>query len=50
MYAFKVFTSTLIMIMIALMFYTAFKSDKTGKLVSCLMGIVYALSIIAIWG
>ena len=50
MYAFKVFASTLMMIMIALMFYCAVKNDKAGRVVTLLMAIVYGLGIIAIWG
>lgn len=50
MYAFKVFTSTLMIIMIALMFYSAYKNEKSGRITALLMAIIYALGIIAIWG
>ena len=50
MYAFKVFVSTLIVGMIAVIFYAGFKGDKSAKMTSSIMAIVFALAIIAIWG
>lgn len=50
MYAFKVFVSTIVIILMLTMFYIYFKSDKNGKTVSMVLAMVYALSIVAIWG
>ena len=50
MYAFKVFVSTLVMIMIGLMFYSATQSEKKGRLAALLMAVVYGLCLIALWG
>lgn len=51
MYAFKVFVSTLIIIVILLISWACLKSkDKSGATIACILLIVNALSIIAIWG
>lgn len=50
MYAFKVFVSTLIALMIIIVFCAGFKANKSGKMVSAAIAIIYALAIVAIWG
>lgn len=50
MFAFKVFTSTLVAIMMVSLFYSGYKSDKSGKIVSILFAVVYGLCIIGMWG
>lgn len=51
MVGFKVFVSTLIVLMAGLVTYSGFKSEnKSGKMVSISMIVIYGLSMIAIWG
>ena len=50
MYAFKVFVSTLIIMMIACIFCAGFTGNKSTKIVAAVMAIVYGLAIVAIWG
>lgn len=50
MFGFKVFVSTLIVIMTFLVAYAGFKAEKNGKIISTSMLVIYALSIVAIWG
>ena len=51
MYGFKVFVSTLIVLMIVLLTWATFKaSNQSGKTISYVIIIVEALSLAAIWG
>lgn len=51
MFAFKVCVSTLVLVVIAMLFVALFKSEaKSGRYVALGMITVYALSIAAIWG
>lgn len=51
MYAFKVFVSTLIILVILLLSWACIKAkDKSGTTIACILMIVYALSLVAIWG
>ena len=51
MYAFRVFVSTLIVLVILLLSWTCLKAkDKSGISIACILMIVNALSLVAIWG
>lgn len=51
MFAFKVFVSTLVMVMILILLYSAYKADKpSGKVVIFVMLLIYALCIVGMWG
>ena len=51
MYAFKVFVSTLIILVILLLSWAGLKSrEKSGATIACILMTVNALSLIAIWG
>ena len=51
MYAFRVFVSTLIILVILLLSWTIIKSkEKGGIAIACILMIVNALSLVAIWG
>lgn len=51
MYGFKVFVSTLIILVILLLAWAMLKSEeKSGKTIVCILMIVHALSLVAIWG
>ena len=51
MFAFKVFVSTLVMIMILILLYSAYKADTpSGKTVIFIMLFIYALCIVGMWG
>ena len=51
MFGFKVFVSTLIVLMACLVTYSGFKAEnRSGKMVSISIILIYGLSMIAIWG
>ena len=51
MYGFKVFVSTLILLVVLLLSWSFIKSEgQTGKAVSFFLLMVNALSLVAIWG
>ena len=50
MYAFKVFVSTLILILMFFVFWAGLKGDKGTKVSAAIVSFVYTLAIIAIWG
>lgn len=51
MYAFKVFVSTLIILVVLLMSWSFIKSEgQSAKVVALMLMIVNALSLVAIWG
>lgn len=50
MYAFKVFTTTLIAVYLAIVVYVGLKTEGSGKTAAIIMAIVNLLSIVAIWG
>jgi bacteriorhodopsin len=50
MYAFKVFVTTLIILLLVILTYTATRSDAKGRYVAYGIIIVNILSVLAIWG
>ena len=50
MYAFKVVTSTIIILWFLVLSYVGLKTDKKGKAVAVIMAVIETLSLIAIWG
>ena len=50
MYAYKVFTTTIMGILMISLLWAGLKADKSGKIVTLIMFAVQALGIIAIWG
>lgn len=51
MYAFKVFVSTLILMMVIMLTGATFKaSNQSGKSVAYIIIVINALSLVAIWG
>ena len=50
MYAFKVFVSTLVLIMVLIVTYAGLVAPKKQKTTAIIMDIIYALCLIAIWG
>lgn len=50
MYAFKVFVTTLIILLLVILTYAATRSDAKGRYVAYGIIIVNILSVLAIWG
>ncbi len=50
MYAFKVFVSTIVFIMVLVVTFSALSASKRTKITAMIIDIIYALCLIAIWG
>ncbi len=51
MFAFKVFTTTLIALLMLIIFFNGLKvTDNSTKMVSLIMFVIQSFAIIAIWG
>lgn len=50
MYAYKVVTTTLMILLIVSLVFSGLKSKKGGKLVCMVMMIITGMGIVAIWG
>jgi len=50
MYGFKIFVTTLICLMLAVLFYVMHKSNQNGRYAAYAFILVDLLSLIAIWG
>ena len=50
MYAFKVFVSTILLLMVLIITYASFNMPKRSKITAIIIDIIYGLCFIAIWG